>query len=492
MTPTMIGESVGPYRITRKIGEGGMGTVYAAQHALLGHQAAVKVLRKEYSSDEPLLQRFFNEARAAALAKHPGIIAVFDFGHAANGSAYIVMEYLEGEPLSRRLRRGRILEPDAARLARQVASALEVAHSRHVVHRDLKPDNVFLVPDPEVVGGERAKVLDFGIAKLAGDQGPSAVMTSTGQVMGTPTYMAPEQARGAANIDHRADVYALGVLLYEMVTGRPPFVGEGAGDVIAKHIYIAPLDPRGQVPELSAALTAVILRCLEKDPGARYQSMAALSAALEAAGASDATPAPLIPPMHALTSGVGTTMSSAAAAVDLGRARVRGRRRLLIVLLALAAVLTGTAIGLAVTKRHGAATSAAGGPRDAGSAAAPVLVDAVVVAPPAVDAAAAVDALGVPPLAPDAAGPATVEVQIASVPPGATILDPTGKRLGVTDATLTLPRHEGTVALVLHKSGYADLAIAVSTEASSKASFPLVRRSGAQKPPDDPMNPYNH
>ncbi len=487
MTPTMIGESVGPYRITRKIGEGGMGTVFAAQHTLLGHQAAVKVLRKEYSRDEALLQRFFNEARAAALAKHPGIIAVLDFGHTANGSAYIVMEYLDGEPLSRRLRRGRLLEPDAARLARQVASALEVAHSRHVVHRDLKPDNVFLVPDPEVVGGERAKVLDFGIAKLAGDQGPSAVMTSTGQVMGTPTYMAPEQARGAANVDHRADVYALGVLLYEMVTGRPPFVGEGAGDVIAKHIYIPPQDPRERVPELSGALTAVILRCLEKEPGARYQSMAALSAALEAAGASDATPAPLIPPMAALASGVGTTMSSAAAAaLDPAGGRGRARRRLVIALLALAAVLTGTAVGLAVSKRHGAAVSAAGAPRDA---AAVVPVDAIAIAPPAVDAVSAPDA---GPIALDAATAATVELRIASVPPGATILGPTGARLGVTDATLTLPRHDGTLALVLHKSGYADLAIAVSTAASSQASFPLVRRSGAPKPPDDPMNPYNH
>ena len=481
----MIGESVGPYRITRKIGEGGMGTVYAAQHVLLGHQAAVKVLRQAFSRDEALLQRFFNEARAAALAKHPGIIAVLDFGKTPNGSAYIVMEYLEGEPLSRRLRRGRLPEADAARLARQVASALEVAHARQIVHRDLKPDNVFLVPDPEVVGGERAKVLDFGIAKLAGDDGPSALKTSTGQVMGTPMYMAPEQARGLAQIDHRADVYALGVLLYEMVTGRPPFVGEGAGDVIAKHIYIAPQDPRERVPALSAALTQVILRCLEKEPAARYPSMAALSAALGAAGAHDATAAPVIPPLLALPVNLGTTMSSAAAAVDDGRARVRGRRRLLIVLVALAAMMTGTAVVLAVSKRHGPAVGATSGVGDASSAVVPVAPpgDAVVVAPP-------FDATHDP--APSDAGfAAMVEIRIASVPSGAWIIDPTGVSLGTTTATLTLPRHDGTRSLVLRKAGYADLTIVVSTEASSQASFPLARRSGAPKPPDDPMNPYN-
>src|SRR5690348_7434221 len=189
--PRMVpGSQIGAYRVLHQIGEGGMGSVWLAEHAMLGRRAAIKVLRPEYSHREEIVTRFFNEARAATSIGDPGIVQIFDFGQHTDGSAYIVMELLDGEPLDKRLERvGTLGLPDALRLMRQVASTLGAAHARGIVHRDLKPENIFIVRDPEVTSGERAKVLDFGIAKLGGDQ--SGVKTQTAALMGTPVYMSP-------------------------------------------------------------------------------------------------------------------------------------------------------------------------------------------------------------------------------------------------------------------------------------------------------------
>src|SRR5262245_15591953 len=166
----LVGTQVGAYRVLQPIGKGGMGTVWLAEHVMLGRRAAIKLLHPMYSARPDIVTRFFNEARAATAISDPGIVQIFDFGQHVDGTAYIAMELLEGEPLEQRLRRlGRLPVPDALRIMRQVASTLGVAHGRGIVHRDLKPENIFLVRDPEVIGGERAKVLDFGIAKLTGD-----------------------------------------------------------------------------------------------------------------------------------------------------------------------------------------------------------------------------------------------------------------------------------------------------------------------------------
>ncbi len=203
---------IGAYRIQKRIGEGGMGSVWLAEHTMLGRRAAIKVLHPEFSTKPEIVTRFFNEARAATAIAAPGIVQIFDFGHHTDGSAYIVMELLDGEPLDQRLARlGALAVPDALRIMRQVASALGAAHARGIVHRDVKPENIFIVRDSEVASGERAKVLDFGIAKLASDQG--AVRTQTSAVMGTPLYMSPEQCRGAGHVDQRSDVYSLGCVL---------------------------------------------------------------------------------------------------------------------------------------------------------------------------------------------------------------------------------------------------------------------------------------
>ncbi len=264
----MLGERLGNYLVTGKLGEGGMGSVYAAQHVLLGRHAALKVLLPALSSHQDMIERFFNEARATAAIRHPGIVEIYDFGYHVDGSAFIAMELLPGHPLAQRIARGPAPVPDALHIARQIAAALQAAHEAGVIHRDLKPDNVFVVSDAEL--GLRIKLLDFGIAKLA--TGSLAMRkTQTGSLIGTPAYMAPEQCRGVA-VDHRADIYALGCILFELLAGRPPFDGEGAGDLLAAHIHVAPPPPSRFAPAVPPAIDALVLRLLSKDPAARPAS----------------------------------------------------------------------------------------------------------------------------------------------------------------------------------------------------------------------------
>jgi serine/threonine-protein kinase len=276
----MLGRSLGNYGVVSKLGEGGMGVVYLAQHVTLGKKAAIKVLRPALSSNQDVVSRFFNEARAVTAVRNPGIVDVYDFGFLEDRTAYIIMEYLEGESLAARLRRSRPAIPWTLTVVRAITRALQAAHEHGIVHRDLKPDNVFLVPDADLPGGERVKLLDFGIAKLAHGAG-DASHTTTGTVMGTPTYMAPEQCRGAGAVDHRADLYSLGCVAYEMLCGQPPFVADGPGDVIARHLYFAPQPPRSHRAEIPAELEEIVLRLLSKEPRARYATAAELVRAID-------------------------------------------------------------------------------------------------------------------------------------------------------------------------------------------------------------------
>jgi tRNA A-37 threonylcarbamoyl transferase component Bud32 len=276
----MVDQTIGAYRIIEPIGEGGMGAVYLAQHERLGRKAAVKVLKPELSRDKEMLRRFFNEARASALVEHPGIVAVHDVGELAGGSAYLIMEYLDGETLADRMRRDGALPLEVIlSIGWQVACALGAAHYKGIVHRDLKPANIMLVADYAVRSGWRAKILDFGIAKLSQEKTGN---TLSHQVFGTPTYMSPEQLRSAARVDHRTDIYALGCILFEMACGRPPFNGEGLGGVVAGHMTEAPPSPRTLVPAVPAALEQCILRALAKEPDARQQRMSELARELDA------------------------------------------------------------------------------------------------------------------------------------------------------------------------------------------------------------------
>ena len=257
------------YAIEREVGRGGMAEVYVARDQLLDRLVAVKVLDRELAADPTFVERFRREAQAAANLTHPGIVAVYDWGE--DGDTYfIVMEYVEGHTLRDLLRtHGRVPTMEAARIAAEIADALAFAHRNGVVHRDVKPGNILLTEAGQV------KVTDFGIARA----GNGEALTKTGAVMGTATYFSPEQAQGLA-LDGRADVYSLGVVLYEMVAGVPPFTGDNPVSVAYKHVRERPTPPSRVAPELPGAMDRIVLTALAKDVEQRYQSAADLRADL--------------------------------------------------------------------------------------------------------------------------------------------------------------------------------------------------------------------
>jgi serine/threonine protein kinase len=328
---TMIGEVLGSYKVVSRLGQGGMGVVYVAEHPLLGSRAVIKMLLPEMSAHKDVVERFFNEAKAATRIKHPGIVQIFDFGFHSSGSAYIVMELLEGETLTSRIKRGPIAPQLAAVIVRQVASALGAAHSAGIIHRDLKPDNIFLVPDPDLPERERVKILDFGIAKLAASQ---SAQTRTGDVFGTPLYMSPEQCRNAAGVDARTDIYAVGCILYEMLTGRPPFTGEGVAQLVSAHMFEEPKPPSELVGGVPPSLEITLMRTLAKSPDERQRSMSDLAAELDGRRISTPIPTPMADTLPASSGQLSATPAaatpSAPVSTTLGRSvgqLVRGERR---------------------------------------------------------------------------------------------------------------------------------------------------------------------
>jgi serine/threonine protein kinase len=277
---SMIGETLGSYRIVSEIGKGGMGVVYLAEHNVIGRKAALKLLRADCASEQ--VERFLNEARAAAKLHHSGIVETFDFGHTKDGNAFIVMEFLAGESLAERLDREPKLKPVVAlTIARAVASALRVAHEQGIVHRDLKPANIFLCDDPDSPIGIRAKVLDFGIAKLTRDDVPSSVMTNSGAVIGTPRYMSPEQCKNARAVDGRTDIYSLGCILFEMVLGTPPFDYDNWAELVGAHLHEEPPRPTELDAAIRPDLEDLIMRMMTKDPDDRIQTMSELAMAID-------------------------------------------------------------------------------------------------------------------------------------------------------------------------------------------------------------------
>ena len=268
-----VGQQIGGYTVVQRLGQGGMGEVYLAQHRRVARRAAIKVLIPELSKNASIMERFFTEARATSLIRHPGIVEVIDCD-VQDGQAYIVMELLEGESLNDYVRRVGGLMGDVPLILGvgiEVAGAVGAAHALGIIHRDLKPDNVYMHLPAAADSLTMIKVLDFGIAKLA-QQGVTS-QTSTGVLMGTPSYMSPEQCRGAGRVDARSDVYSLGCILYETVCGMPPFVREGMGDLIVAHVSEAPVPLVKLVRGLPAEIDAVIQRMLAKNPDERPQTM---------------------------------------------------------------------------------------------------------------------------------------------------------------------------------------------------------------------------
>ncbi len=350
----MIGETIGNFVAVSRLGRGGMGEVFLAEHRELGTRVAVKVLDQGISEDHDHVQRFFNEARIVGKIKHAGTIQIFDSGF-VKGHAFLVMELLEGESLAARIKRvgaqpiARVLD-----IARQIANVL-AAHKVGVVHRDLKPDNIFLVHDDERASGERVKVLDFGIAKLSGTLAASSPKTLG--LMGTPAYMAPEQWQDTASVAWQADAYSLGCVIYELICTRPPFVAPTIPEAYTKHAFEAPPSARATAPAVPIALDALIVRLLAKDPAARGESMADIARELEviARGVPDVEPfadplaGPSDPPPVAMSA---TTLGATASQIGaLGPATTpppkSSRAIAAIAAIGVAAVIAGVAVLIA-------------------------------------------------------------------------------------------------------------------------------------------------
>ena len=410
---------LGRYSVERKIGQGGMGAVYEATHTLIGKRVAVKVLLDKYARKEQVVARLEQEARLASSIGHEHIIDITDFGTTDDGRTFVVMEFLEGESLAELLNReGPLPEARILDIATQVASALGAAHAKGIVHRDVKPENVFLLrrKDKDFV-----KVVDFGISKslrssdLGEDDSPR--LTQTGMVLGTPLYMSPEQARGDEELDHRIDVYALGVIMYELATGRVPFTGSNYLSIISQVLNDPPKPPRALRPDLSDEVEAIILRALAKDRDDRYQSTTDMLADLSAL-ADD--------PTHSTQ-----------------RARITGPRRRPaprsgLRLAAWIAVVAVIVAGVVVTVT---ATMGAGGGKaraaaiDAGVA---LAVDAAIIAPP-----------------PPPPRPEVVTVRIETLPAGATLYEG-GRVVGTTPYDGEWPLASETVALIAELDGFND------------------------------------
>jgi serine/threonine-protein kinase len=311
---------VAKYELTGTLGHGSFGDVYTARDTELDREVALKILNPSHHGDAEAMHRFLREARAAARIAHPGIVTVHDCGRYApeggNELAYIAMERLCGESLTERLARvGSLPAEAAAEVVRQVAAALDAAHRADVLHRDLKPDNVYLVPDPAVPSGERAKVLDFGLAKIG-----TSRHTRLGSVFGTPLYMSPEQCRSSASTDARSDIYALGCILFELLAGRAPFEG-AIYQVIQRHLHEAAPRVASLVPAVPPALDGLVAAMLEKDPALRPQTMADVVRALD-----DLLAAPRGDRDGDAPAEGAAAVAAAVAAADAPRARGTGAR----------------------------------------------------------------------------------------------------------------------------------------------------------------------
>jgi serine/threonine-protein kinase len=346
----------GRYRVESPLGQGGMGRVYAATHVLLGRRVAVKVLQRKYADQPAMVERFRNEARSASRMSHPNVVPVFDFGVTDANEAFLVMDLLEGEPLSDLVRRGPLALDRLLAVLHQVAMALRAAHTAGVVHRDLKPANVFLLkgsPSESL----RVQVLDFGMAKLLERGAQSDGLTAAGEILGTPEYMAPEQAV-SGEIDRRTDIYAFGCLAFELWCGRPPFSGPNYVTILAKQLDEKP-PALGELREGPAGLEALVSRALAKNRDERPRDMDEVLSALQKIADEEGLPALAVAsPGH--TDAADTQPSTSRASRLSARRRIYFRRRTRRVLLASALLLAGATGGALAWRRFGPARPPSG------------------------------------------------------------------------------------------------------------------------------------
>jgi serine/threonine protein kinase len=341
------GMFIGEYKIESKLGQGGMGAVYAARHPVIGKRVAVKVLSYFFSRDAALVRRFTDEARAVNKIGHPNIIDVFSFGQLDDGRQYFVMEFLEGETMSSWLAKGRPAPAEAKRFLLQVCEALEAAHREGIIHRDLKPDNIWIARPKH--GEPFIKVLDFGIAKLVEtDEEKNA--TRTGTVMGTPQFMSPEQCVGRG-VDHRTDIYALGAIIFRTYCGRLPFDGDSAAEIIAAQLYAPPPKP-SELVSMPATLEILILDCLDKNPEHRPATAADLGRRFKDAASMAGVVTEVHAPRHATGQHAAETRKGyTSSESDKDDGTAKGRRQW-IVLALIGALLVAGAMVLVFSLRN--------------------------------------------------------------------------------------------------------------------------------------------
>ncbi|MFK7990052.1 MAG: serine/threonine-protein kinase [Sandaracinaceae bacterium] len=467
----------GRYQVDQQIGEGGMGIVYLATHTVLQKKLALKVLRGENSKDAEVVQRFMQEAQAATSIGHQNIIDISDFGRLHDGSVYFVMEYLDGTSLADMIKRGgSIPMADAIHIVRQMGSALEAAHARGIVHRDLKPDNIFVVKQ----GGDPlfVKVLDFGVAKVGG---AASKLTKTGMVFGTPHYMSPEQAAGHS-VDSRTDIYAIGVIMYEMFTGKVPFDADTFMGILSKHMFESPAKPSDVKGASLGPLEEVILKALEKGPENRYQSMSELIADLDtiAGGGSVevggrarvGTPGGLAQALEP------PSYSDMAIPAEPSGGGLRTVGLALAALVALLAV--GGGVGTAVFLFTGQGDVQAQAQTDDNEAPEAPPTPATPAAPPNEAQPTAV----LPPTAVPA--PAPVMVNIETTPPGAEVLLD-GVMVGNTP--VNVPRPDQVTELTLRLRGHEDQNIQLGPTSSESLTIALEAERAARVRPRNPIRP---
>jgi serine/threonine protein kinase len=457
--PLPSGTPVGEYEVLGLLGEGGFGAVYRAVHPVIGKHAAIKVLKREFSSQPDMVARFVSEARAVNQIRHKHIIDIFSFGVLPDGRQFFVMELLEGVALETYLERhGAMPFAQAAPILRAVARALGAAHAAGITHRDIKPENVFLCMDED--GHATPKLLDFGIAKLVVDKN-SQHKTRSGIPMGTPLYMSPEQVHGKA-VDPRSDIYSFGVMAFQMLTGRVPFDGESMMEVMMKQLSAAPPPPSSVHPAIPPSLDAPILAMMEKDPAARPKSVVeAVEAVLRAGGFEEGRTNPRLEPV----SNPGIVGSSAAAAVSLfhndtlvASSTASGtpiERRRPVVALAIAGVAAvGAALGVAAFALSGSGSAA--NPVDSARG------DAVTSAPPkdvpSVFASGTVTS--VEPAVSASPAAERVTIVVTTTPADADLYDG-DKRIGRGGEPLSLPKGTSTIRLTVRKQNHPDSTVDV-------------------------------